>query len=109
LKQNQATLPKHEFRRNGATKIQLDLKFFFKEIPVIPTSLTVWVSNQANYGRAGVNMNKLRYISRINEYFKFVYGIEKDGKIYFGDMSTQTLKTKMYNRGRFSIGLASVI
>jgi hypothetical protein len=107
--QNQATLPKYEFRRNGATQIKLDLNFFFKKIMIIPTSLTIWVSNQANYGNAGVDMKKLRYISRVNEYFKFVYGIEKDGKIYFGDMSTQTLKTKMYNQGKAAVGLASVI
>jgi nuclear transport factor 2 (NTF2) superfamily protein len=109
--QNQATLPKHEFRRNGATQIQLDLNFFFKEIQILnpinllPTGQTIWVSNQANYGQSGVKTNKLQYISRVNEYFKFVYGIKKDGKIYFGDMSTQTLKTKISN----IFGLASVI
>ncbi len=69
------------FYKKHATEIALKFEDWFRK------------TNNDKFCPRGRATNNIRF----SEYFKFCYCIEKDGKILFGDLSTETIKMRTEN------------
>lgn len=70
--------------------------FYKKHATRIALRFTDWF--RPNTGKQGYNpRGGATKNTRFSEYFKFCYCIEKAGKIYFGDLSTETIKMRVEN------------
>lgn len=77
---------KRPFYKRHATKIVLKFTDWFREYQVDENGNMITKFAP----RGGRTKN-----TRFSEYFKFCYCIEKEGKIYFGDLSTETIKMRV--------------